>query len=169
MDTNFYKAASHLNEADIAANEAAVRALYQQLIEAWGDTDAYTAMFTEDADYVAFDGSHARGRTEIARAHRPLFEGILKGSRLVDVGIPLEVRFLSADVALVHSGGAVLRARQKKPSRRAISVQTLVAVKHEDRWLFAAFQNTRYRPFAQTLLGKILTSRAVRKAQPTRK
>ena len=169
MDTNFYKAASHLNEADIAANEAAVRALYQQLIEAWGGTDAYTAMFTEDADYVAFDGSHARGRTEIARAHRPLFEGILKGSRLVDVGIPLEVRFLSADVALVHSGGAVLRARQKKPSRRAISVQTLVAVKHEDRWLFAAFQNTRYRPFAQTLLGKILTSRAVRKAQPTRK
>ena len=166
MDTNFYDAASHLSEVDIAANEVAVRALYQQLIEAWGDTDAYAALFTEDGDYVAFDGSHARGRTEIARAHRPLFEGILKGSRLVEVGIPIEVRFLSTNVALVHSGGAVLRARQKKPSRRAISVQTLVAVKHEDRWLFAAFQNTRYRPFAQTLLGKILTSRAVREAQP---
>jgi uncharacterized protein (TIGR02246 family) len=169
MDTNFYNAASHLSEADIAANEVAVRALYQQLIEAWGNTDAYAALFTEDGDYVAFDGSHARGRIEIAGAHRPLFEGILKGSRLVEVGIPLEIRFLSADVALVHSGGAVLRARQKKPSRRAISVQTLVAVKHEDRWLFAAFQNTRYRPFAQTLLGKILTSRAVREAQPTNK
>jgi uncharacterized protein (TIGR02246 family) len=169
MDTNFYNAASHLGQADIAANEVAVRALYQQLIEAWGDTDAYAALFTEDGDYITFDGSHARGRTEIARAHRPLFEGILKGSRLVEVGIPLEIRFLSPEVALVHSGGAVLRARQKKPSRRAISVQTLVAVKHEDRWLFAAFQNTRYRPFAQTLLGKILTSQAVRKAQPTSK
>ncbi len=54
----------------------------------------------------------------------------------------------------------------KKSSRRAISVQTLVA-KQEERWLFAAFQNTRYRPFGQTLLGKILTSRAVREAQPT--
>jgi uncharacterized protein (TIGR02246 family) len=169
MDTNFYNAASHSSEEEIAENETVVRALYQQLIEAWGDTDAYAALFTEDGDYVAFDGSHARGRTEIARAHRPLFEGILKGSRLVEVGIPLEVRFLSADVALIHSGGAVLRARQKKPSRRAISVQTLVAVKHEDQWLFAAFQNTRYRPFAQTLLGKILTSRAVREAQPTNK
>ena len=93
----------------------------------------------------------------------------MKGSRLVEVGIPVEVRFLSPDVALVHSGGAVLRAHQKKPLRRAISVQTLVAVKQEDRWLFAAFQNTRYRPFAQTLLGKILTSRAARAAQPTNK
>ena len=144
MDTNFYNAASPLSEAEITANEAAVRALYQQLIEAWGDTDTYAALFTEDGDYIAFDGSHARGRTEIARAHRPLFEGILKGSRLVEVGIPVEVRFLSPDVALV-------------------------AVKQEDRWLFAAFQNTRYRPFAQTLLGKILTSRAVRAAQPTNK
>ena len=169
MDTNFYNAASHLSEAEIAANEAAVRTLYQQLIEAWGNTDTYAALFTEDGDYIAFDGSHARGRTEIARAHRPLFEGILKGSLLVEVGIPVEVHFLSPGVALVHSGGAVLRARQKKPSRRAISVQTLVAVKQEGRWLFASFQNTRYRPFAQTLLGKILTSRAVRAAQPTNK
>ena len=169
METNFYNAASHLSEADIAANEVAVRALYQQLIEAWGDTDAYAALFAEDGDYITFDGSHARGRAEITRAHRPLFEGILKGSRLIEVGSPLEVRFLSPDVALVHSGGAVLRARQKKPSRRAISVQAMVAVKHEDRWLFAAFQNTRYRPFAQTLLGKILTSRTVRAAQPTSK
>jgi len=169
MDTNFDNTASHLSEAEIAANEAAVRTLYQQLIEAWGNTDTYAALFTEDGDYIAFDGSHARGRTEIARAHRPLFEGILKGSLLVEVGIPVEVRFLSPNVALVHSGGAVLRTRQNKPSRRAISVQTFVAVKHEDRWLFAAFQNTRYRPFAQTLLGKILTSRAVRAAQPTNK
>jgi uncharacterized protein (TIGR02246 family) len=167
METNFYNAASHVSEAEIAANESLVRALYQQFIEAWGDTDAYAALFTEDGDYVTFDGSHARGRSEIAKAHRPLFEGILKGSRLVDVSIPVEVRFPSPDVALVHSGGAVLRSHQKKPSRRAVSVQTLVAVKQEDRWLFAAFQNTRYRPFAQTLLGKILTSRAVREAQPT--
>ena len=167
MDTNFYNASSHLSESEIAANGSVVRTLYQKLIEAWGDTDAYAALFTEDGDYITFDGSHARGRTEIARAHRPLFEGILKGSRLVEVGIPVEVRFLSPDVALVHCGGAVLRTHQKKPSRRAISVQTLVVVKQEDRWLFAAFQNTRYRPFAQTLLGKILTSRAVREAQST--
>ena len=94
----------------------------QRLNETWGDADAYAMLFTEDGDYVAFDGSHACGRIEITQAHRPLFKGILKGSRLVRVGIPVEVRFLAPDVALVHSGEAVLRARQKKPSRRAISV-----------------------------------------------
>ncbi len=162
MDTNTNNAVTHLREAEIAANESDIRALIQQLNEAWGDADAYAARFTKDADYVAFDGSHARGRSEIAEAHRPLFKGILKGSRLVGADLPVEVRFLAPNVALIHSGGAVLRVRQKKPSRRAISIQTLVAVKQEDRWLFTAFQNTRYRPFAQTLLGKIITSRAAR-------
>jgi len=157
MDTNIYNAANQLPEAEIAANEATIRTLLQRLNESWGDADAYAALFTEDADYVAFDGSHARGRSEIAEVHRPLFEGILKGSRLVEVGMPVEVRFLAPNVALVHSGGAVLRVRQKKPSRRAISVQTLVAVKYEGRWLLTAFQNTRYRPFAQTLPGKFFT------------
>ncbi|HLJ32900.1 MAG TPA: SgcJ/EcaC family oxidoreductase, partial [Ktedonobacteraceae bacterium] len=91
MDTNIYNAANQLPEAEIAANEAAIRTLLQRLNESWGDTDAYAALFTEDADYVAFDGSHARGRNEIAEVHRPLFEGILKGSRLVEVGMPVEV------------------------------------------------------------------------------
>jgi len=60
--------------------------------------------YTAVDHYVAFDGSHTRGRSEIAETHRPLFEGVLKGSRLVGVGMPVEVRLLAADVALVHSG-----------------------------------------------------------------
>ena len=35
-------------------------------------------------------------------------------------------------------------------------MQTLVAVKQADGWVFTAFQNTRYRPFAKSLLGKVL-------------
>ena len=83
MDRSFYKTASRLSVEEIAATESAVRTLYQNLIEAWGDADSYAALFTEEGDYITFDGSHARGRAEIASAHRPLFEGILKGSRLV--------------------------------------------------------------------------------------
>lgn len=143
-------------------DEAAVRKLLQQLNEAWGDADAYGEVFTEDADYVTFDGSLAKGRKAIIETHRPLFEGILKGSRLAGEFQPTTIRFLAPDVALIHSSGAVLRARQQQPSRRALSVQTLVAVKQEGRWLFTAFQNTRYRPFAQTLLGKVLIRLAPR-------
>ena len=136
------------------ADEAAVRALVQRMNDAWGDADAYAAVFTEDADYVIFDGTHLPGRSAIAEAHRPLFERFMKGTRLV--AEPPAVRFLAPDVALVHGKGAILRARQRRPSRRRISVQTLVAVKGEDGWRLTAFQNTRYRPFAQTLAGRVL-------------
>lgn len=156
MDINEKNVSTHLPETANIAEENSIRTLLQNLNETWGDADEYAALFTENADYVAFDGSHAYGRVEIAETHRPLFKGILKGSRLVEVGIPTKIRFLAPSIALVHTGGAVLKSHEKKPSRRAISVQTLVVVKHEGEWLFAAFQNTRYRPFAQTFLGKIL-------------
>jgi hypothetical protein len=51
----------------IHADETAVRGLFQQLLDAWGRGDgaAYAALFTEDADYVAFDGSRTVGRQAI--------------------------------------------------------------------------------------------------------
>lgn len=136
------------------ADEAAIRTLCQQLNAAWGNADAFAAAFTDDADYITFDGTHTRGRAAIAQVHRPLFEGFMKGSRLS--GRTLSVRFLAPNVALVLSTGGVIRGHQKELSRKSLSVQTMVAVKQEDHWLFTAFQNTRYRPFTQTLFGRLL-------------
>ncbi len=147
----------HAREDDTnPTDETAIRDLLQRLGEAWGrgDADAYASLFTEDADYVIFDGTHLKGRQEIADTHRPLFERFMKGSRLVTESSSM--RFLSPDVALIHSRGAVLRKRRKRPSRRRLSTQTLVAIREENGWRFAAFQNTRYRPFARTLLGRLL-------------
>lgn len=141
---------------DRTADEAAIRALSAALHDAWtrADADAYVATFTEDADYVVFDGTHLRGRQEIADAHVPLWNSILKGSKLV--GVSSRIQFLTADVALVHSKGAVLKRNEQKPSKRSLSVQTMVAVRQDGTWRFAAFQNTRYRPFAETLFGKLV-------------
>jgi uncharacterized protein (TIGR02246 family) len=139
---------------DTSTDEAAVRDLLAQLFAAWGNADAYAAFFTEGGDYVAFDGTHWRGRRAIAEGHRPLFERFLKGSHLFTESVA--VRLLVPDVALVHATGAVLRAGQKRPAKGRLSIQTLVAVRQEDGWRFAAFQNTRHRPFAETLLGKVL-------------
>jgi hypothetical protein len=46
--------------ANDSADEAAVRALYQQLMDGWnqGSGDAFATVFTEDGDLVAFDGTH---------------------------------------------------------------------------------------------------------------
>jgi uncharacterized protein (TIGR02246 family) len=139
-------------------DEASIQNLIRELGEAWdrGDADAYASLFTEDADYVVFDGTHLKGRQKIADAHRPLFERFMKGSRLVTESY--SIRFLSPGVALVHSKGTILRARQKHPSNRRLSVQTMVVLREEGEktWRLAAFQNTRYRPFARTLPGRLL-------------
>ena len=62
----------------------------------------------------------------------------VKGSRLE--GEITKLRFLTPEVAVIHRVGHVLlpEASEEKNS----SIQTLIAVKRQDTWYFAAFQNT---------------------------
>ena len=133
--------------ANHSADEAAVRALYQQVMDGWnqGSGDAFAAVFTEDGDLVGFDGTHFKGRQQIAPFHQQLFDKWLKGSRLV--GEVKDVRFLSPDVVLMHAvGGTVMRGKSEPVPERD-SIQTLVATRQEDgEWRLAAFQNTRLHP-----------------------
>jgi uncharacterized protein (TIGR02246 family) len=133
-----------------SADEAAVRALYQQVMNGWnqGSGDAFAAAFIEDGDLVGFDGTHFKGRQQIAPFHQQLFDKWLKGSRLV--GQVKDVRFLSPDVALMHAlGGTVLRGKSE-PTPERDSIQTLVATRQEGgEWRLAAFQNTRVRPMGR--------------------
>ena len=126
-----------------AADEQAVRDLVRQLLDAWGrgDGDAYGALFTEDADYVAFDGSNRRGTRAIAGEHQQLFDTWLKGTRLV--GQIDSLRFLGPDVALLRTTGGTIFPGQKDARGRRPSIQTLVAVRRPEGWRFAAFHNTR--------------------------
>lgn len=49
-------------------DEAALEQLERQQADAWarGDGAGFAATFTEDADFVAVDGSHLRGQMAIA-------------------------------------------------------------------------------------------------------
>jgi uncharacterized protein (TIGR02246 family) len=138
------------------ADEVAIRALYQQMMDAWnkGSDEAYAAPFAEDGDLIGFDGTHFKGRQEIAPFHQRLFETHLKGTRLV--GQVTSVRFLSLDVALMHAvGGTVMRGKSG-PSPERDSIQTLVATKRGGEWLLAAFQNTRIRPIGRNVAGTLV-------------
>jgi len=93
---------------------------------------------------VAFAGSHTKGRGEISSSHQRLFDKFMKGTRLT--GRIESIEFPGPGVALVHAtGGTVMRGKTKSSPERD-SIQTLVAVKHEEGWRFAAFHNTRVRP-----------------------
>ena len=142
------------------ADESAVRGLYQQLMDGWnrGSGDAFAAVFTQDGDLVAFDGTHFNGRKEIAPFHQQLFDKWLKGTRLV--GQVKDVRFLSPDVAVMHAVGGTVMPGKTEPSPERDSIQTLVATRQGGEWRLAAFQNTRLHPIgrnARTFLVWALT------------
>ena len=67
-----------------SADERALLDLLEQLLGGWNqeDADKFAGPFTDDASFVAFDGTRLDGRAQIAEFHRPLFRTHLKGMRL---------------------------------------------------------------------------------------
>ncbi len=146
----------HDEKAVNQADGAAVRDLYQQLMDGWnrGSGAAFAAVFTEDGDLVAFDGTHFKGRREIEPSHQELFDRWTKGTRLV--GEVKDVRFLGPDVAMMHAvGGTVMRGKLR-PSPERDSIQTLVATRENGQWRLAAFQNTRVRPIGRNAVSFLI-------------
>lgn len=145
----------HGTRSDTSEGEH-VRALYLAVMDGWnrGSAAAFAAPFTGDADFVAFDGTRFHGRDEIVRFHEPLFRTHLRGTRLT--GDVTDIRFVGADVAVVHARGGTIPRGKRQPAPERDSIQTLVAVRRDGRWQLAAFQNTRVRPIGQHFSGTLL-------------
>ncbi len=139
-----------------SADEMAIRALYQELMDGWnqGSGTAFASAFTHAGDLIGFDGTHFKGRKEIAPFHQQLFDKWLKGTRLV--GEVKDVTFLSPDVALMHAVGSTVMRGKSEPSSERDSIQTLVATREGGEWRLAAFQNTRVRPMGPGLISFLL-------------
>lgn len=122
-------------------DEKQIRALLARMFDAWarGDGEAYANCFTEDCDYVTFNGIHVRGRVENARLHSGLFRTVLRGTQIsADVE---SIVVLAPGVALMHTVG----------SERKKSYQTYVLTKAGDNWLIRSFQNTRVQSISVSL------------------
>lgn len=134
-------------------DDEAITDLFARMCRAWtdGDARAYGECFTDDSDYVSFDGARAVGREPMVRLHDDLFRGVLFGSSLL--GEIESVRYLGPDVAVVHATGSVLVAWRSRPPKGRLSRQTMVAVRTPDGWRFAAFHNTRVRPLRVPVAG----------------
>src|SRR5215831_2558855 len=120
-----------------AEDKLAIHTLLRRMCDAWahGDGEAYAACFSEDSDYITFNGIHLRGRSENASLHRALFRRALKGTR-IDPEVTT-IAMLSESMALAHT-----------ENRRRKSLQTFVLVKSQSGWLIRSFQNTRARPLS---------------------
>lgn len=123
------------------ADQAAIAALPQRIIAAWGalDADAFASVFTEDATMI-IAGAHRKGRGQIREYMAGAFAGPYRGTQVV--GTPFEVRLLGPGVVLMLSEGGVRGASESEVSvKNAVRASWLV-VKQDGEWALAAYQNT---------------------------
>ena len=121
--------------------ESRVRQLYQELLNHWNNknADGMANLFIEDGNVIGFDGSQMNGRSEIATQILDVFAHHQTASY---VSIVREVCFLSIDVALLRAVTGMVPPGQKEINPAVNTIQSLVAVKKEDQWQVALFQNT---------------------------
>jgi uncharacterized protein (TIGR02246 family) len=138
--------------AQTAADEDAIRAIHQRMIDAWnaGDGAAFAAPFTDDADFVAWEGTHLKGRPEITSFHRRAFDTVVKGSRLE--GEVKFVHLLRPAHAVMHTVVRVTLRGQTQTSPSRDSMQFTVVSKRNGQWRGAGLMNARRLTMERQLL-----------------
>lgn len=124
-------------------DQKAIRSIHYRMIEAWnaGDAPAFIASFCDDADFVAFEGTHLEGREQILPFHQRIFDTVVKGSRME--GEVKFVRFVSPTLAVMHSTVTYALRGQTTASRARDSMQLTVVAKRDGKWRVEALMNAR--------------------------
>lgn len=124
-----------------AEDSAQVAALPGRIVSAWADHDAetFSQVFTEDGTMV-LPGVMCRGSAEVRAFMADAFSKAFKGTRVT--GTPVSARALGGDAAvLVTQGGVLAPGEDEVSDERAIRA-TWVAVRTEEGWRLAAYQNS---------------------------
>ncbi len=134
MDSSDAKAAG-------ATDESPVRSLYEEWLRRWNERDAsaLAELVAENGNVVGFDGSQMNGRAEVAAEIGRVFANHATAKY---IGIIREVRFLSADVALLRGVVGMMPPGQADINPAVNAIQALVAVEQQGQWRIALFQNT---------------------------
>jgi uncharacterized protein (TIGR02246 family) len=139
-----------------ATGEAEVRTRYRDLLDAWNrrDAEGFAAAFIASGSTIGFDGSQYDGRETIAREIGNLFANHQTGTY---IGKIRDVQFVTADVAILRAISAVVPAGQSDLNPATNALQTLVAVRRDDGWRIALFQNTPAQYHGRPALAQQLT------------
>ncbi len=124
-----------------ATDEHAIRSLYQQLLASWNTRNAaaFAALFAADGTLIGFDGSPLTGQVDITAHLRQIFADHPTAAY---VGKIREVRFLTADVALVRAVAGMVPPGETDLNPAVNTMQTVVATQRDAAWRIALFQNT---------------------------
>ncbi len=120
-----------------------IQQLYQKKICGWniGDAAKFAEPYSEDADFIGFDGTYLEGKQQIITFHAMLFDKFVRGTRLV--GKVKHIRFPIPTVAIVVGISGTIERGSNSINHERNSIHTIVAVKTDQGWKFTSFQNTR--------------------------
>lgn len=111
-----------------------------RLRAAWdsNDADALAEVFIDNGSLLL--GEQLQGRDQIRSYLADAFQGGWKGSRLVEQ--PIEIRFLTPDVALTVAQGGVLQAGEDALPEEREERTMRVLVRRDGDWKIAAQQSS---------------------------
>lgn len=118
-----------------------MEALYQRLLDAWNEQDAdqFAALFAPDGHSVGFDGTEMHGPEEMRAALSSIFADHPTAKYVSKLR---EVRSLSPNVTLLRAVAGMVSRADGSLVEAAHAVHTVVAVKQDERFQIALFQNT---------------------------
>lgn len=122
----------------------ALSTLPARMIEGWnrGDAAAFAADLARDAELVDFDGTVHRGRDAVVAFQQPVFDTVLKGSRLVRGEVSF-ARIVGPGAGVVHHRFAMVTAGEEEPPPSRHFLQLFAVVWQNDRWEIATLLNSR--------------------------
>jgi len=144
------------DDNSILNDEAKVRLLYKKLLDSWNNCNAkdYAGLFTVDGNIIGFDGSQANGRQEIYSHLSGIFNHHKTASY---ISIVKEVRSLDTIVWALRAVAGMVPPEKSDINPAVNAIQTLVAVKTQDDFQIAIFQNTPASFHGRPELGEQLT------------
>ncbi|MGG3626332.1 SgcJ/EcaC family oxidoreductase [Bacillus gobiensis] len=118
-----------------------IKAIYQQLIEAWNDRNArgMADLFAEEGESIGFDGSQSIGPEEIFSHLNPIFEDHPTARFVCKVK---ELRFLGSNAAILRAIAGMVPRGESDLYPETNTHQTLVVENIEGNWRIQLFQNT---------------------------
>jgi len=113
-----------------------------RLVGAWARNDAagVAEVFTEDGILILPGDVYKKGQDEIRSFMLAAYAGPFKGTGVT--GRPVDLRFVSDDVALIRTHGGILAPGQKEIDPELAVRSTWVAVKKDGEWRLAGYQNS---------------------------
>lgn len=113
-----------------------------RLVGAWArnDADGVANTFTEDGILILPGDVLKKGRDEIRAFMTAAYAGPFKGTGVT--GTPVDVRFVSDDVALLRTHGGILAPGETEIDPELAVRSTWVVVKKDGEWQLAGYQNS---------------------------